>query len=113
MIESAKLDSIFREPINQVFVTLINGLSTFRSYNKVDYYKKEMMNNLEKCANASFSYLVATRYIGTRLDLITLIFTIATSVLVFCLKGSKDSGLLALILQIMTDTICYFSYALR
>ena len=34
------MDSVYRGPIHQTFVTIINGLVTFRAFKKIDYYKE-------------------------------------------------------------------------
>ena len=40
MIEAQRLDLLYYSPINQTFTMMINGLVTFRSYRRFDFYRK-------------------------------------------------------------------------
>mmetsp|Transcript_47667 Transcript_47667/g.34922 ORF Transcript_47667/g.34922 Transcript_47667/m.34922 type:complete len:105 (-) Transcript_47667:1156-1470(-) len=45
--ESQRLDSVLRGSLHQNLITLVNGLSTFRAYRKVDYYTDKFKGYLE------------------------------------------------------------------
>lgn len=72
-----------------------------------------MNNTQEKCANASFCFNVATRWIGLRLDMICAFFTIITIVAAFAQKGRMNEELLILTVQSMTDVMAFFSVSVR
>jgi ABC-type bacteriocin/lantibiotic exporter with double-glycine peptidase domain len=56
MVQTQVFDSNYRAPVHQTFVTLINGLVSFRAYKKIDFYKIDFMENVEKGANATFCF---------------------------------------------------------
>lgn len=78
-----KLDGEFRGPVHSTFAFLINGLTTIRVFNRAKYFKQDMNNTQEKCANASFCFNVVNRWIGLRLDMVCVFFTIITIVTAF------------------------------
>jgi len=54
MIESQRLDTIYRGPVHTTFAMVVNGLITLRAYKKIDFFKIDFDNNLEKGANVTF-----------------------------------------------------------
>jgi hypothetical protein len=52
-----------------------------RVHKRIGYFKQDFNNVLEKCANATFCYACSNRWIGVRLDLVCLVFTVAVTVL--------------------------------
>ena len=54
MIEAQRLDLFYYSPINQTFTMMINGLVTFRSYRRFDFYRKQFIHALESSANCTF-----------------------------------------------------------
>jgi hypothetical protein len=86
---------------------------TFRAYDKVAFYKEDLLRNMELGANTTFSNMVATRYLSLRLDIICNIIITSTVAMSVFQKGKIDPGLLSLSLQILTDVVSYFSFFLR
>ena len=113
MIESQRFDQLFYGPINQTFSMVINGMVTLRSYRKFDYFRIDFMKNIEKSANSTFCYIIANRWVGIRLDIICLIFSMVTSILCICLRNVIDKKLLSFSLQLITDVIVLFSVSIR
>jgi len=58
---------------------MVNGLVTLRAYGKIHYFKQDFSNNLEKCSNVTFCYIVANRWLGVRLDMVCMILIITTT----------------------------------
>ena len=113
MIESQRFDQLFYGPINQTFSMVINGMVTLRSYRKFDYFRIDFMKNIEKSANSTFCYIIANRWVGIRLDIICLIFSMVTTILCICLRNVIDKKLLSFSLQLITDVIVLFSVSIR
>ena len=107
------MDGILRGPIHSTFAMMISGLVTLRAFDKVKFFKQDFDNTLEKCANATFCYTVANRWVGVNLDLICVVFTIATAAIAFAQRGHINTNMLVLSLQIITDVIASFSVSLR
>ena len=84
-----------------------------RAYGKRKLYIKEFVKGLEEGGNASFTYEVANRWLGLRLDIIAVLFI--SLVAIFCLvfKSRISSEDLAYILTIVTDVVPFISYSLR
>ena len=86
---------------------LINGLVTFRVFGKQKYFKKNLLQNVEKGANVTFGFIVATRWMSVRLDLISTFFIIFTTILCILLKDYFMVAYLQISLQLMVDiTLC-------
>lgn len=81
-----------------MLVTFVSGLVTFRAYNQIDFYRNDFVRNVEKGANATFSFLVTNRWISYRLDLVVLIFSTCTAALTIILKNQIDKAQLAFVL---------------
>lgn len=81
MLDTQKMDGVYRAPIHTTFGMLVNGLVTVRVHKRIGYFKQDFNNVLEKCANATFCYACSNRWIGVRLDLVCLVFTVAVTVL--------------------------------
>jgi hypothetical protein len=56
-------------------ITLIQGIVTFRAYDKIAFFKTDLLKNNELGANTSFTNMLATRYLVFRLDIICNIIT--------------------------------------
>jgi ABC-type bacteriocin/lantibiotic exporter with double-glycine peptidase domain len=78
MQQSQKLDGILRGPIHSTFAFVIQGLVTLRAFDRVGYFKQDFNNTLEKCANATFVFNSTNRWVGLRLDMICVVFSVAT-----------------------------------
>lgn len=113
MVVSQGFDGQLRGPIHTTFAMIINGLVSLRAADKLKYFKQDFNSNLEKCANSTFCYVLVNRWLGLRLDMICVLFTIATTAIAFTQRGRVNSGLLVLSLQVITDAIAFFSISLR
>ena len=113
MQQSQKLDGILRGPIHSTFAFVIQGLVTLRAFDRVGYFKQDFNNTLEKCANATFVFNSTSRWVSLRLDMICVVFSVATIAIGFAQKGHVQAELLILSIQSMTDVISGFSVSLR
>jgi len=69
---------------------VVSGLVTFRAYDKVKYFKGTFNDFAEKSANVTFCYYVVNRWMGLRLDLVSVVFSIAVATSVVLLKGNIE-----------------------
>mmetsp|Transcript_47668 Transcript_47668/g.34923 ORF Transcript_47668/g.34923 Transcript_47668/m.34923 type:complete len:233 (-) Transcript_47668:556-1254(-) len=95
MNESQRLDSLYRGPLHQNLITMVNGLSTFRAYGKVDHYTSQFQKYLELATNATFSQFAVARWVGLRIDICSFVFVISTCVFIFGMKDRLDYALSA------------------
>ena len=98
MSESQRVDSISRTPINSTLAMVMNGLVSLRAYKKLDFFYIGFDEANRKCANATFCYSIANRWLGLRLDAACLVFT--STVIILCLveKGKMSVQLLSVML---------------
>jgi len=90
MVESQRLDGIFRGPIHNTFDMVVNGLVSLRAYKKLGYFKLDFNENQERSANATWCYYITNRWIGIRLDMVCLIFSSFTAASVVGFKGYME-----------------------
>ena len=91
----------------------VNGLVSLRAFDKFRHFRRGFINELRYGSNATFSYVIANRWIGIRLDLICSAFIGFICFFLVLLKGSVDSTLLVMSLQISVDVISLFSVSFR
>ena len=87
MIESQRKESIARGPLNGNFAMLVNGLVSVRANDKIDYFREAFDKDMQMSANSTFSYVIANRWIGIRLDVICSIFITAICTFSILMKG--------------------------
>ena len=77
---------------------VMNGLVSLRAYKKLDFFYIGFDEANRKCANATFCYSIANRWLGLRLDAACLVFT--STVIILCLveKGKMTVQLLSVML---------------
>lgn len=107
------MDGELRGPIHSTFAMVIQGLVTLRAFERLEFFKYEFLNTLEKCANATFSFNTATRWVGIRLDMVCVLFSVLVTGIGFSQRGKIQSELLIISIQSMTDVISMFSVSLR
>ena len=95
------------------FAMVVNGIVSLRAADKFAYFRQDFINNLELGCNATFSYVISNRWISIRLDIICALFISVICLSVVLLKGSVESSLLIMTLQIGGDIIFLFSIAFR
>lgn len=113
LLEAQRMDSVVRGPVHSLFTYLINGLVSIRAYEKVDFFRRQFMNESELSANVSFTYFSVNRWLAYRLDLGCLFMTIFTAIACISFKGTIESDLLTFSLQIITDVAVFFSVSIR
>lgn len=96
MVEAQRLDSVVRGPIHSLFAMVVNGLISIRAYDKLDFFKKQFMNEAELSANVTFTYITTNRWLGFRFDVGIVTLSLAASVMCMAFKGSIDDELLTL-----------------
>jgi hypothetical protein len=83
-------------PINTTMSLMMSGLTTLRGYRKFDYFKINYMEALENSASATFCFIVSSRWLSVRLDLICASFVYFTAIMAFVLKDTLSKELLVM-----------------
>lgn len=114
MIQSQRMDSVYRGPLNSGMTNILTGLVPVRSYERIKHFKERFIDDLDKSCNATFSFFVATRVLGQLLDYIAIVFTFSVSTFTLLYKvDPAQNTQLSFALQIITDVIVFFSVSLR
>ena len=94
-------------------VTLTNGLATFRTYDKIAYFKKTLSYNANCESNSSFSHLITLRYSNLRMDIVVLFFVTAVAAFAIGCRNILNKGYLSVSIAIITDLIGAYSVGFR
>ena len=111
--ECLRMDSIYRGQIHSLFAMIVNGLTSLRTYERTDWFKKGFIDQLEKSTNVTFCFFAINRWMGISLDIICLFFTFSSASFAVFAKGAINHEVLAFLLQILTDVIVFFSFSIR
>mmetsp|Transcript_13719 Transcript_13719/g.23394 ORF Transcript_13719/g.23394 Transcript_13719/m.23394 type:complete len:573 (-) Transcript_13719:92-1810(-) len=111
--ETQRMDSIYRGPIHSSFTNVVNGLVTLRTFERLDYFKKIQVDQLEKSCNLTYMFFAYNRVLGFNMDMICVFFLLGVSTFTILAKGDVPVDFLSMILQSITDVIVYFSISFR
>lgn len=95
MVETQRMDSMFRSPVHSTFSMLVDGVITLRAYEKNDFFAIDFLRNLEKGANVTFMNHAANRWLGIRIDFVIFMFASCTAALAVASKGILPTELLS------------------
>ena len=113
LIESQKLDEQSRMPIFDSISLAFTGIVPMRTSGRIDFFRKDFVNQLKFSTNASFCQVIASRWLSVRLDLLFAIFISLVAFFLVTLKGHVESSHLVVSLQISIDAIFLFSLTFR
>src|SRR5437764_1381542 len=78
------------------------------------YFRQGLfLPELERTANASFSFFLAYRWLGLRMDMICLVFTSGVVILAIGFKSIVNEKMISYTLQMSTEIIVFFSVTIR
>lgn len=83
----------------------VTGLVTLRAFDRLAYYKKDYVNNLDKVSNTTFCFAMTSRWLGTRFDMISCGFVTFTCMLFIYTKDSTPPELATVCLQ-LSSSLC-------
>ena len=70
LLETQRIESSSKGPVNTKFSSAINGLKTIRAYNRTGMFIDQFMKGSDHNASAKFTYHAVARWLGIRLNLI-------------------------------------------
>ncbi len=83
-----------RSPIYADFSAALEGLTTLRAYQLQTQFNLSFWNQIDTNTTSWFSFLMVSRWLGFRLDLISTILVVCMVFLSAGLKNTIDVGLL-------------------
>jgi ATP-binding cassette, subfamily C (CFTR/MRP), member 4 len=93
-LEVKRIEAVTRSPIYADFSATLDGLSTLRAFQLQERLVTSFHRSLDGNARAWFSFLLTSRWLGYRLDIITSIILIVLLFVSCGLKGKVDVGLI-------------------
>ena len=111
--EIKRIEAVTRSPIYSDFSATLDGLVTLRAYKMQRKVIKMFQNEIDDNARAYFSFVLASRWIGFRLDLQTAIILMFVTMIAVVLRDSIDVGLLGFTLVYVLALSGLFQWAVR
>jgi hypothetical protein len=93
--EAQRMDSVYRGPIHSTFTNIVSGLVSLRTYERLEYFREQFIDSLEKSCNITFTMFAANRWMGLNLDFCILLFNCFTTIFTLIAKGKLKDEYLA------------------
>lgn len=97
--ELKRLDGVTRSPIFTHLTATIQGLSTLHAFDKMAEFNETFKGLVDNNTLPFFMYFASNRWLSVRLDLITIIITVVTALLVVLTKGTLPAAFAGLALS--------------
>lgn len=93
-LEVKRIEAVTRSPIYADFSATLDGLSTLRAYHLQDRFITSFQQSLQNNARAWYSFLMTSRWLGFRLDMISSSVLVILLFFSCALKDQVDVGLI-------------------
>jgi ABC-type multidrug transport system fused ATPase/permease subunit len=93
-LEVKRIEAVTRSPVYADFSATLDGLSTLRAYQLQGRFVASFRQSLTDNARAWYSFLMTSRWLGFRLDMISSLILIVLLFFSCGLKGQVDVGLI-------------------
>ena len=113
MREIKRLEANTRSPIYAGFSATLDGLSTLRAYKLQSKMRNLFKNYLDQNGRAWWSYLMAARWFGYRMDVLAMIVLVLTTYLAAFYSDKVDQGLLGFALVYSMNLAGLFQWTVR
>jgi ABC-type multidrug transport system fused ATPase/permease subunit len=111
--EIKRLEAVSRSPVYADFSATIQGLVTIRAYGLQQAVQQRFINLINDNARAWYCFLLVSRWLGFRLDLIAALFLFAAAVLVVPLRSTIDVGITGFALVYALSLSSLFQWSVR
>ncbi len=111
--EVKRLDGISRSPMYAMVSTSLQGGKIIRAFRAEDAMQQRFLRKLDENGKCAYLFIVLSRYLGYRLDMLCACFLTMLCVLAAVLHRSLDPGLLGLSLTYALMLSGTFQWAIR
>ena len=111
--ELKRLESLSKTPIFVAFADTVHGLVSIRSFGKANEIQRKFENNLDENLKAWYAWLLANRWVGTRLDITSWSILFIVSIGGVLLAKSIDVGMLGFAITYAIQLSGVFQYMVR
>ena len=109
-----RLESVTRSPVYALFSSSLNGgLPTIRAFHVQEDFIQLFINRVDTNSRAFFILIAAVRWFGLRLDLMTSVLSLITSILTIAFRHRIDPSSAALSLMYCINLTMLFQWAVR
>lgn len=109
-----RLESMTRSPVYALFSSSLNGgLPTIRAFNVQEDFIQLFINRVDTNSRSFFILIAAVRWFGLRLDLMTSVLSLITSILTIAFRYRIDPSSAALSLMYCINLTMLFQWAVR
>ncbi|XP_050696667.1 ATP-binding cassette sub-family C member 5-like isoform X1 [Eriocheir sinensis] len=106
--ELKRLDNTLKSPITQHIGSSISGLSVIRTFDKEKLFTHRMYKYLDKHSAALLVFRLSNRWFTFRMDIISMMVTLAITAICVFTKGAVSTALAGLALS-MINGVCAFT----
>ncbi len=113
--ELKRLESLSKSPLFVAFADSLHGLVSIRSFNKVNEVTLKFENNLNENLKAWYSWLLANRWVGTRLDITSWVILLLVTFggVLMSSANAIDPGMLGFAITYAIQLSGVFQYMIR
>ncbi|XP_078614100.1 ATP-binding cassette sub-family C member 5-like [Branchiostoma floridae x Branchiostoma japonicum] len=111
--ELKRLENVSRSPWFCHLTATVQGLATIHAYNKTEETVNRFVSLLDKNSVISFLFRCSMRWLGVRLDSVSIILATVTALLVVSTHGSIPPALAGLALTSVIEMTGLFQYTVR
>jgi ATP-binding cassette, subfamily C (CFTR/MRP), member 4 len=111
--ELMRVDALSKSPVYVSFATTVSGLLTVRAFGKIDVRQEKFVALLSENFKAWYAWLLANRWVGTRLDITSFVVLFSVCVLGVLLADSIDPGMLGFAITYCIQLSGIFQYMIR
>lgn len=110
-----RLESVTRSPVYALFSSSLNGggLPTIRAFRVEEDFLRLFIERVDTNSRAFFILIAAVRWFGLRLDLMTSVLSLITSILTIAFRHRIDPASAALSLMYCINLTMLFQWAVR
>eukprot|EP00056_Hartaetosiga_gracilis_P018850 m.12141 g.12141 ORF g.12141 m.12141 type:complete len:1358 (-) comp7126_c0_seq2:2775-6848(-) len=108
-----RMDGTSRSPVYEMFSASMFGLQVIRAYNNEQQRQEVFLSLLQRNATTWFWWLLANRWLGFRLDLLSATVALVACLIGVGLKGVIDRGVLGVALVYVIALSGVFQYTVR
>jgi ABC-type multidrug transport system fused ATPase/permease subunit len=111
--EIKRLDAVSRSPVYALFSSTLSGLVTVRGFKMSEMVSRDFMSKVDANTRAYLGYLVVVRWLGIRLDIVSLAVVYSTGLFAVFASDSVSAGQVAFSLTYATSLTALLQWAVR
>jgi ABC-type multidrug transport system fused ATPase/permease subunit len=108
-----RIDGTTRSPLFSHLQSSVQGLSEIRAFREAQRYRRLNVRFTDANNRSFFGFYAANRWVGFKLDLITMAITVVSALIVVLSTGLIDAGLAGLVMSYALQMAGIFQFAAR